>query len=289
MARIKEKTLVTLTVHRGGSNISSGGGSASGGGGDHVYDEIFYSDLSQQSQHSLSQQDENTPLNMATYPRPRGTGGRTTAINTVDESQRYHRHPPPLHPAPTSPAPPPPVSNVQQHQQQHQQRSTRSLQRVGHPPHHAPHKPPQGMEKGSKDSGLSSGSSTHQEGGGGGGVADNSRHAFLQHGGKSNHRRQGSQGSQGSHPGGSQWVEQCSNERCRIEGSYEFEVSLGKRKFGGGGIVTTFIQLRISPGLHLCCLAKFPGTIFIKSLCVCVIGYLPSKERHKSIGNNTGL
>ncbi len=220
VARIKEKTLVTLTVQRGNTGSASGGG---GGGGEHVYDEIFYSDLSQQSQHS-SQQDENTPLNMSTFPRPRGTGGRMAAVGTMDDSQRYYRQPHAL----SSPAPPPPTGGQphpqhNHHHHHHHCSGAKPAHRGAGPvSHHAhPHsKPPQGVEKGSKDSGLSSGSSTHQEGGG----AAEDRHAFLQ-GGKSHHRRLGSQGSQGSHPGGSQWVEQCSNDRCRIEGSYEVEVS----------------------------------------------------------------
>lgn len=173
-----------------------------------MYDEIFYSDLSQQSQHS-SQQDDNTPINMATYPRPRGTGGR---MPIGDDNQRYFRHPP----APSSPAPPPPTAGLQPHLQNHshQHRSARPGHR-GAGVFHTPHgKPPQSLEKGSKDSGLSSGSSTHQEGGG---AQD---HTFKGH-----HRRMGSQGSQGSHPSVAQWVEQCSNERCRIEGNYEVEVS----------------------------------------------------------------
>lgn len=159
---------MTLTVHRG---ISAD---------DHVYDEIFYSEnlsqnLSQQSlSQNLSQQDENTPFNMASSSssRPR--------VRMEDTGH----HPPP----PSSSATP---RGKHAHRVLHHQ-----------------HKSPQGMEKGSKDSGLSSGSSTHQ---------DQEDRQGLQY--RSRTQSQGSQSSQGSQ------LEQRSNGRCRIEGNYEVEVS----------------------------------------------------------------
>lgn len=173
VARIKEKTLVTLTIRRGVAEAEFD---------QHVYDEIFYSD-SQLSQQSLSQQDENmSGLNQTTFPRAksRGTGRHG------EEGQRYHRHPS--------------SSTI----------TTGSGRRPMHSLVVHPTNPTQqgSLERGSKDSGLSSGSSTHQE-------HEESRHGIAwrpelqQHHGS----LRGSQGSQSS-----------SNGRSNIEGSYEVEV-----------------------------------------------------------------
>lgn len=190
VARIKEKPFVILTVHRGlGVN-------------EHVYDEIFYSD-SQLSQNN-SQQDENMPLNVvSSYPKP-----RVRAVTTVEESQRYqnqHRQGVSSNGAPVSGA-----------------------HHLKQPAHRALHPQvafPQGMERGSKDSGLSSGSSTHQDS-----EVNISRQGFA---GKreSYHSYAGSQGSQGSHV--SRGSHQVSNSHCRIEGNYEVEVREPNELCGG--------------------------------------------------------
>lgn len=123
VARIKEKTLVTLTVHRGVARVERD---------QHLYDEIFYSD-SQLSQQNLSQQDDNMSLNFPTYPRAKGgvTGGQG------DENQRSHRKPS--------------SSSV----------ATGSGRRTK-PMHQVVHQTNQGT-RGSQDSGLSTGSSVHHE------------------------------------------------------------------------------------------------------------------------------
>lgn len=74
VARIKEKTLVTLTVLRGVDCNKRSGERADRGIDDHVYDEILYTDF--QLSQNLSQQDENTPINMASggYPKSSSKG-----------------------------------------------------------------------------------------------------------------------------------------------------------------------------------------------------------------------
>lgn len=171
VARIKEKTLVTLTIHRGMAKVEHD---------QHLYDEIFYSD-SQLSQQSLSQQDDSMSLNFPTYPRAKSRGGKG------DENQGYHRNPSSSSLATAT------------------GRCTKPMHRVVHQTNPSQ----QGtMERGSKDSGLSSGSSTHQE------------HEENRHAGRlpEPHRhRMGSQGSQESH--GSQ-----GSGSGMVEGNFEVEV-----------------------------------------------------------------
>lgn len=178
VARIKEKTLVTLTIHRG---LDSG---------EHLYDEIFYSDSRNNSQDQLSQQDENTPSNMitTTYPRHRG---RTAARQ--EENQQYYNHP--------VPAPTPAATTTT---------ATPAASNGGHlnvrPVHRAVQRHSSGpLEKGSKDSGLSSVGSTHQD-------CCEDRHAGFTGTTEPYHVRMGSQGSH------------CGSEHSRIEGNYEVEV-----------------------------------------------------------------
>lgn len=182
MARIKEKTLVTLTVHRGVAPQDQ----------QHLYDEILYSD-SQLSQ-NLSQPDENMPLTPAyTGVRPRG---RPALL--VEENQRS--------PHPQSPHPQSPHL-----QSPHPRLPSSSGHRGGKPVHRVVlQQPPQGVEKGSKDSGLSSqGSSNHHN------------HHDNEEGRRPepHHVRMGSQGSQESR--GSQ---SSGSGHSRVEGNYEVEV-----------------------------------------------------------------
>lgn len=175
VVRIKDRTLVTLTIHRGLDL-----------GGEHLYDEIFYSDSRNNSQDLSQSQDENTPSNMtSTYPRPRGR----TAVR-LEENQRYYNHPLPA----STPATPTTAANG------------------GHlnvrPVHRAVQRHSSGpLEKGSKDSGLSSDGSTHQD------CMEDSRHVGFTGTPEPYHVRMGSQGSHCS-----------SSEHSRIEGNYEVEV-----------------------------------------------------------------
>ena len=192
VARIKEKTHVTLTVLRGVAYSPDD---------QHVYDEIFYSD-SQLSQQSLSQQ-EDMSFNL-TAPRPPKGGSKL-----VVEETAHHRQLTPSSSAGSGGGSqwPKPVHRVMQQTM-----------------------PPTSgvaMEKGSRDSGLSSGSSTHHDGSE---ETPNrrSRHhqqhqqqQHQQHQQQQHQRRQGrrhervgSQGSQGSQSSGS------------LEGNYESEVCL---------------------------------------------------------------
>ena len=174
VARIKEKTLVTLTIHRG---LDSG---------EHLYDEIFYSDSRNNSQ-ELSQQDENIPSNMtSTYPRPRGR----TAVG-AEESQRYYNHSVPAVTATTT------VTNGSH---LNVRPMHRAVQRHSSGP----------LEKGSKDSGLSSDGSVHQD-------CCEDRHAGFT-GTPEPYRVR--VGSQGSHSSGSEH----GRIEGRIEGNYEVEV-----------------------------------------------------------------
>lgn len=139
--------------------------------GDHVYDEIFYSENLSQNLSQSQSLSQNLSQQDENIPFNMASSSSKPRIR-MEERQQH---------------PPGPSSSVAPR---------------GKPVHRVLH---QGVEKGSKDSGLSSGSSTHQEQEG------------VPH--RSRTRSQGSQGSQGS-----QWVEQRSNGRCRIEGNYEVQV-----------------------------------------------------------------
>lgn len=93
VARIKEKTVITLTVLREiGCSPNR----------QHIYEEIMYSDLSQQnlSQPGLSQPDENHPPT----PPPMNFGkfGSASQQNLLDQEEPGHK--PQKHLRPTSPA-----------------------------------------------------------------------------------------------------------------------------------------------------------------------------------------
>lgn len=98
VARIKERTVITLTVLRETGNM------AAAPNRQHIYDEIMYSDLSQQnlSQNALSQpgHDENypptpPPINFGKY-------GSASQQNLLDHEEPSHK--PPKAMRPTSPA-----------------------------------------------------------------------------------------------------------------------------------------------------------------------------------------
>lgn len=129
VARIKEKTVVTLTVIRDSGNMSAQTNRQ------HIYDEIMYTDLSQQnlsqntlSQPGLSQHDENHPP----IPPPMNFGKYSSASQQDLLSHEEPSHRPQKHMRPTSPA-------------AHLMYRTSSSSGQG--------------ERTSKDSGLSSGSS----------------------------------------------------------------------------------------------------------------------------------
>ena len=144
VARIKDKTLVTLTILRGLVPPSKQGTHAS----DHIYDEILYAD--QQLSQNLSQQEDGFPQFMATGllrdPSFASHRHRAAAMNE-DDSLRLHAQA--LNRRPSSP-----LATVKEfQQQQHQMESTPMTTGQSTLP----------GEKGSKDSGLSSGSSNSPE------------------------------------------------------------------------------------------------------------------------------
>ncbi len=190
MARIKEKTLVTLTVLRG-LEWRQGGGPE-----EHLYDEILYTDSLSQN---LSQQDENSlsVVMAAGYPKQKkrspsilednlnqksrhsnSTSGGGTHLVPVQRKD-YH------------------VSNLSTHHHHHSPAGKSSSFRI---------------ERGSRDSGLSSGSSNHHDD-----EAQN-RHGFVMNP-EPNHCRQGSYESQSY-----KCVGKLSSSHCRREGNYEVEV-----------------------------------------------------------------
>ena len=247
VARIKDKPVVALTVLRGFPKPTHLNRSKSDQDAQHIYDEIMYAD-------ALSQQDENLPpvisagvsaLNARKHRLPMMEDG------TNRSSKAAHKRP--VSPAGntffrTSSGPPAPKH------QSHNNRSHQSHRSNHHHQHHHPHHPhqtrhlPGGESKGSKDSGLSSGSS------GTGGR----HHHTLQHDivvgqpqhvvgdmqafersiyeGRSNFRTEqdvarkylfdngssdGKRVSDGSGPTDAQLV---ARKNCRIDGEYEVEV-----------------------------------------------------------------
>lgn len=124
MSRIKDKIVLTLTILRGGSPRDQSPPNLTTE--EHIYDEILYADLSQ----PLSQQDENFPLlplfHMDTYSP---SVPRKNRFPMHEDIQNRHR----MHTRPMSPA------------ANYVYRATSSAPSAG--------------QKGSKDSGLSSGSS----------------------------------------------------------------------------------------------------------------------------------
>lgn len=205
VARIKEKTLVTITVQRG-SNPHSNRQGVDPEGDNHVYDEILYTDcLSQNLSQGLSQGhsqgfDENLPGG--------GGGGGGMAFNHLPLKNKPGKN----H-----------SEDKGQRLRLQQQLSSSSLQlqhvrdrTMGGKQGKAP------RERGSKDSGLSSGSSVHQD------DMDPSQGKHNlggPHGGEGPllHRlcRTSSGGSGSYLP-----EQQVSSVHCRIEGDLEVEVSL---------------------------------------------------------------
>lgn len=198
VARIKERTLVALTIIRGLEPFPHKGQSD-----DHVYDEI-YSDR-QLGQNHL---DENTPINSDStmssgFPLPKTKTGK---VPPIDQNQRSHA------PKLLQPLSPLPVRAVH--------RDKPLLCKTS--------KYPRALEGGSKDSGLSSGSSTHQENedphlgrhmfAPSSPVGDSPRHHFHRTGSGS------SVGPISQRP--------TSNSHCHIEGEYEVEVSLNLLALG---------------------------------------------------------
>ena len=132
MARIKEKTLVTLTVLRGLEPLHS---TVIPGVEEHIYDEILYNDF--QLSQGLSQQDENSlPVLAGLFKNNRKKHHKSGQVCEDGHSHRQAQK------RPTSPA-----ANFF-----HKMKQAGQSVHETHPPH-------QGGEKGSKDSGLSSGSS----------------------------------------------------------------------------------------------------------------------------------
>lgn len=243
VARIKDKPVVALTVLRGFPKPAHLNRSKSDQEAQHIYDEIMYAD-------ALSQQDENLP--------PVISAG-VSALNA-----RKHRLPmmedPPnrsskaAHKRPVSPAgntffrtsSGPPAPKHQSHNRSHQSHRSNHHHLHQQHPHQTRHLPG-GESKGSKDSGLSSGSS------GTGGR----HHHTLQHDvvvgqpqhvvgdmrafersiyeGRSNfrteqdvarkyHFEEGSSGRRASDSGSPAAAQLVARKNCRIEGEYEVEV-----------------------------------------------------------------
>lgn len=146
VARIKDKTLVTLTILRGlvpPSKLHKQGTHIS----DHIYDEILYADQQQQLSQNLSQQEDGFPPFMTTglIRDPSFASRRHRMAITEDDSFRTPAHA--LLRRPSSP-----LETVKEFQHH---RMESGLPINGHTTLPG--------EKGSKDSGLSSGSSNSPE------------------------------------------------------------------------------------------------------------------------------
>jgi len=205
VARIKQKSLVNITVLRGSNPRSRVRSLDFDVDDSHVYEEILYSDCNQ----SLSQGGASQGHSQVFLSQDDNGGGSVTSGSHFSSSRNK----------------PAKMEDRSQRLQNQQQLSSSSLQlsygrerTVGGKPAKNP------RERGSKDSGLSSGSSGHQD------DADPSqgRHGFVgnPHAGENSmqHNRICRTSSGGS---GSYHPEHCvSNIHCRVEGDYEVEVSL---------------------------------------------------------------
>ncbi len=249
VARIKDKPVVALTILRGFPKPTHLNRSKSDQEAQHIYDEIMYAD-------ALSQQDENLPPVISAGVSALNARSRHRIPMMEDALNRSSKaaHKRPVSPAGntffrTSSGPPAPKhqSHNRSHHQSHRSNHTHSHHHQHHHPHQTRHIPG-GESKGSKDSGLSSGSS---------GTGGRHHHA-LQHDivvgqpqhvigdmqafersiyeGRSNFRTEqdvarkyifdngSSDGKRMSDDGSTAASQLVARKNCRIDGEYEVEV-----------------------------------------------------------------
>ena len=177
--------MVTITVVRGlESKLRKGKDD------DHIYDEILYSD-----NHCLSQSDENLPANSdgtaaSGHSLPKRKTGKVPSVMPEDKNPRFRTQ-----------------------KMMQQQLLPRDKMMGGK----------RSMQQGSKDSGLSSGSSNHQD------SEEPHQGRLLCSPGPlvgDSHLQQLSRTGSGGGSTGNLLKQQTSCQSCRTEGNYEVEVSL---------------------------------------------------------------